>query len=577
VPLSGAKETALTSAGADKRSRRVIATAVAALGALLLGVLAFGALGGGSALATTDSGGAGAPGGASSETTAGGAAQTSGGTQPGKAPASARGTAGSGSSSGGETAARRKAQAKKAVTKAKQSLHVTTVRIKAVKCVPASACGTNPHEVSQRGTLLLTGTGLQSRMYVAFPRIPRARITRASPGATLRQVSAGFEVTVPANAHSGNIMVLLSGERYTSSYGPVTVVSHALHPPAPALPPAAAPASAAPPSASAFEGQGMWIWYMSDSDGGNLASIVAQAHAADVSTVFVKSSDGSTNYWSQFSPELVAQLHANGLKVCAWQYVYGTNPAAEAELGARAVADGADCLVIDAEAQYEGRYAAAQIYITDLRAKIGATYPLGLASFPYVWDHPTFPYSVFLGPNGAQFNTPQMYWKDIGDSVDTVYANTYIANRVYGRAIMPLGQTFEGPSSSELVRFREEAVDYGATGLSWWDWQETKGSGWTSLAAPLSPLTSVTPNPGYTELSQGDKGDPVLWMQEHLASAIPSQPTTGIFEGTTAANLEQFQAAHGIAATGTTEAVTWQALLALPPVAVDWTGGAPKD
>ncbi len=293
--------------------------------------------------------------------------------------------------------------------------------------------------------------------------------------------------------------------------------------------------------------------------------------------MFVKSSDGSTNYWSQFSPELVAQLHANGLKVCAWQYVYGTNPAGEAELGARAVADGADCLVIDAEAQYEGHYAAAQTYITDLRAKIGASYPLGLASFPYVWDHPTFPYSVFLGPNGAQFNTPQMYWKDIGDSVDTVYANTYIANRVYGRPIMPLGQTFEGPSSSELVRFREEAVDYGATGLSWWDWQETKASGWTSLAAPLSPLTSVTPNPGYTELSQGDKGDPVLWMQEHLASAIPSQPTTGIFESTTAANLEQFQAAHGIAATGTTEAATWQALLALPPVAVDWTGGGPKD
>ena len=567
----------MTSAGADKRSRRVIATAVAALRALLLGVLALGALGSGLALATTDSGGASAPGGASSKTTAGAGAQTSGGSQPSETPASGGGAAGGGSSSGAKTPAGRKAQAKKTVAKAKQSLHVTTVRIKAVKCVPASKCGTNPHEVSQRGTLLLTGAGLQSGMYVAFPHIPRAHITRSSPGAALRQGSVGLEVTVPANAHSGNIMVLLSRERYTSSYGPITVVSHALHPPGPAPPPSAAPASAPAPSASAFEGQGMWIWYMSDSDGGNLSSIVAQAHAADVSTVFVKSSDGSTNYWSQFSPELVAQLHANGLKVCAWQYVYGTDPAGEAELGARAVADGADCLVIDAEAQYEGRYAAAQTYITDLRAKIGASYPLGLASFPYVWDHSTFPYSVFLGPNGAQFNTPQMYWKDIGDSVDTVYANTFIANRVYGRPIMPLGQTFEGPSSSELVRFREEAVDYGATGLSWWDWQETKASGWTSLAAPLSPLTSVTPNPGYTELSQGNKGDPVLWMQEHLASAIPSQPTTGIFEGTTAANLEQFQAAHGIAATGTTETATWQALLALPPAPVDWTGGGPKD
>jgi Putative peptidoglycan binding domain len=568
----------LRSAGADKRSRRVIATAVTTLRALLLGVLVLGALGGGSAIATTDSGGAGAPGGTSTKTTTGGS-QSAGGTRSSKTPASGGRTGGSRSSSGGRTSSSHKAQAKKTVGRAKQSLHLATVRIKGVKCVPTSKCGTKAHEVSLGGTLLLTGAGLAPGMYVAFPHVPRARITRNSPGAALRNTSAGLEVTVPRNAHSGNIMLLLSDERYTSSYGPITIVNHALHPPAPKNPPApaaSAPAGA-PASASAFEGQGMWIWYVSDSDGGGLASIVAQAHAADVSTVFVKSSDGPTNYWSQFSPELVAQLHANGLKVCAWQYVYGTNPAGEAELGARAVADGADCLVIDAEAQYEGRYAAAQTYIDDLRAKVGASYPLGLASFPYVWDHPTFPYSVFLGPNGAQFNAPQMYWKDIGDSVDTVYANTYIANRVYGRPIMPLGQTFEGPSSSELVRFREEAVDYGATGLSWWDWQETKESGWTALAAPLSPLTSVTPNPGYTELSQGDKDDPVLWMQEHLASAVASQPTTGIFESTTKANLEQFQAAHGIAATGITEAATWQALLALPPVTVDWTGGGPKD
>ena len=237
---------------------------------------------------------------------------------------------------------------------------------------------------------------------------------------------------------------------------------------------------------------------------------------------------------------------------------------------------GADCLVIDAEAEYEGRYGSAQTYIADLRAKIGPSYPVGLASFPYVGYHTAFPYSVFLGPNGAQFNAPQMYWKDIGTSVDTVYANTYIANRVYGRPIYPLGQTYNHPSSAELVRFREEALDYGASGISWWDWQETPAAGWTALAAPLSPLTSVTPNPGYTELAQGSRGDPVLWMQEHLAGAIPTQATSGIFDATTTANLKQFQSAHGIAPTGTTEAATWQALLAVPPVAVNWTGGGPQ-
>ena len=320
----------------------------------------------------------------------------------------------------------------------------------------------------------------------------------------------------------------------------------------------------------------MWIWYVNKSDGGSVASIVAQAHAADVTTLFVKSSDGSTNYWSQFSPQLVAELHANGLKVCAWQFVYGTNPVGEAELGAQAVANGAECLVIDAEGEYEGRYAAAQAYIDDLRAKIGPTYPLGLASFPYVWDHPTFPYSVFLGPNGAQFNAPQMYWHDIGQSVDTVYANTYIANRVYGRPIFPLGQTYGGVSGEELLRFREEAVDYGAPGVSFWDWQETKSSGWGSLAAPLAPLTSVAPNATWPELSKGERSDEVLWMQEHLASAIPTQETTGVFGSQTLANVQAFQSSHAIAPSGVVEAATWTALLALAPVAVDWTGSGPS-
>ena len=34
-------------------------------------------------------------------------------------------------------------------------------------------------------------------------------------------------------------------------------------------------------------------------------------------------------------------------------------------------------------------------------------------------------------------------------------------------------------------------------------------------------------------------------MQEHLASAIPAQETTGIFGAQTTANLRSFQTAHG--------------------------------
>ena len=454
--------------------------------------------------------------------------------------------------------------------KVQVSLHVTTVRITRVSCTPSTRCSKNPRQVSLRGTLVVEGIGLAPNMVVAFPSSPGAHISSFSPAAKLRRSGKSLVVTVPSHAHSGRIKILLSKHRYTSSFGPIYVFAHSIGPPAARL---VVPSPADP---SVFDGQGMWIWYMSASDKGSVPAIAAQAHAAGISTLFIKSSDGSTNYWSQVSPLLVGELHAQGLKVCAWQYVYGSNPAGEAALGAEAVANGAECLVIDAEAEYEGHYAAAQTYLSTLRAKIGAEFPVALASFPYVNYHPTFPYSVFLGPGGAQFNLPQMYWKDIGQSVDTVYANTYIANRVYARPIYPLGQTYGGVSPSDLLRFREEAVDYGATGSSFWDWQETPASGWTTLAAPLSPLTTVTPNTTYPELSSGSKGDPVLWMQEHLASAIPTQETTGIFGSQTLADVESFQTSHGISPSGVVEAATWQALLALPPVAVSWTGGGPK-
>jgi putative peptidoglycan binding protein len=503
----------------------------------------------------------------------GGTSPPSGTTGGGSGRSGSRPPSTGGAPTGGTTTGKTKRPAVKTTAKA-------AVKISGANCVPASSCGTKPHQVSTHGTLLLEGQGLKSGEVVAFPRVRGARIARNSPSAHLHNSKLGLVVTVPASAHSGNIGVMLAGGGSSNQFGPISVVTYRLHPPAPKVPPpAAVPASGVATAASgtAFAGQGMWIWYISASDGGSVASIVAQAHAAGVGTVFVKSADGSTNYWSQFSSQLVQELHANGLHVCAWQYVYGTNPVGEADLGAEAVANGADCLVIDAESQYEGHYGAAQTYIDTLRAKIGPSYPVGLASFPYVNYHPSFPYSVFLGPNGAQFNAPQMYWHDIGTSVASVFVDTYEQNLIYGRPILPLGQTYGGVSATELVSFRSLASAYGAAGDSFWDWQETSAASWASLAAPLNTTLTV-PQPELTSplLREGAKSDEVLWLQEHLASATSTQPTTGIFEAVTKANLEAFQTAHGIPASGETDPDTWAALLALPPVAVNWTGSGPQ-
>ena len=166
-------------------------------------------------------------------------------------------------------------------------------------------------------------------------------------------------------------------------------------------------------AASPVAGDASWIWYVSDS-GGSGAAIGRAARRHGLDAVYVKSGDGSS-YWSQFDHGLVRAIHDRGIDVCAWQFVYGNSPKKEARIGARAVEEGADCLIIDAEGDYEGRYAAADTYLSKLRRAIGDDYPLALSSFPYVDYHPAFPYSVFLGPGGAQYNLPQLYWYAIGD------------------------------------------------------------------------------------------------------------------------------------------------------------------
>src|SRR5262249_51932524 len=104
---------------------------------------------------------------------------------------------------------------------------------------------------------------------------------------------------------------------------------------------------ATPPPATALDRQGMWIWYVDRTEGGHVARLAAQAKRHGIGTLYIKSGDGGS-YWSQFSSSLVEQLHADGLSVCAWAFVYGNAPAAEARVAATAVKRGADCFVIDA-------------------------------------------------------------------------------------------------------------------------------------------------------------------------------------------------------------------------------------
>ncbi len=93
--------------------------------------------------------------------------------------------------------------------------------------------------------------------------------------------------------------------------------------------------SATPPSTARGCGSGT----SPSSEGGSIGAIIARAKRNDIGTVYIKAADGG-GAWSQFSTALVQALHRGGLDVCAWQFVYGDAPAAEAKAAAAAVKKG---------------------------------------------------------------------------------------------------------------------------------------------------------------------------------------------------------------------------------------------
>lgn len=323
------------------------------------------------------------------------------------------------------------------------------------------------------------------------------------------------------------------------------------------------------PAATPYGNQGMWIWYVDSSNNGNLGSIIRRARASKVRTLYIKSGDG-TNVWNQFNRRTVSRLKRAGLKVCGWQYVYGESPVREAKVSAVAKRRGANCFVIDAEAEYEGRYSAADRYIRKLRKLVGPKFRLSLSTFPYNHYHQAFPYSVFLGPGAATANLPQVYWKAIGDRVRESIRITWSQNSIYERTIFPVGQTWMRPSRKELLSFRRFAKSYGVA-PSWWSWQETSRGAWRALGEPIRVLPNFRPVSDHPVIQAGSRGDMVVWLQQHLVGAGYNVPINGIYGKRSKKAVRRFQNRENLTVDAIVGTNTWNRLLKVRPVRVRWS------
>jgi peptidoglycan hydrolase-like protein with peptidoglycan-binding domain len=136
---------------------------------------------------------------------------------------------------------------------------------------------------------------------------------------------------------------------------------------------------------------------------------------------------------------------------------------------------------------------------------------------------------------------------------------------LYGTAIYPLGQLYDDPPPSQIVRFRQLAGAYGARGLSWFDWQNASTRGFDATGSALPALTGFTPQGALPTVGRGARGDFVVWAQQHLITAGQSVTADGGYGAQTETAVRNFQASKGLPVSGSIDASTWQALLRYAP------------
>jgi hypothetical protein len=289
--------------------------------------------------------------------------------------------------------------------------------------------------------------------------------------------------------------------------------------------------SSVPRDSLNISGKGMYIWHLWTADGGgkNLNTLISKLKSYGVIWVVVKMADGdsyyyrsgkslyswaTTNYGSMDS--VVAIFHANGIKLLAFQYVYGVphywgNPVSETDVANSILSvKGIDGLLIDAEVQYDtlyNRVDAAQAYCDSIHAHHPDAY-VGLTAWARVDGHNTFPWTTFL--ERVNVNMPQTYWAarpttpqnelSIMSSQFTYWTNRWVSlgDTAADKPIMPIGQgEYFGYGNDvkvgEVASFCDlSQTTYNYPGVSLWEYSQiTHSYIWDEYTAAWQ-VTSVS-------------------------------------------------------------------------------------
>src|SRR3990170_5379573 len=194
-------------------------------------------------------------------------------------------------------------------------------------------------------------------------------------------------------------------------------------------------------------GKGIFLWQILRVAGGDAYQIAKMAAAAQLTHVVIKVADGKYSYnysgGADLVPPVVAELRARGIQPWGWQYVYGSDPLAEAKKAVERVKQfNLTGFVVNAEGQFkaQGMYKAAKEYMKELRKGL-PNLPIALSTYKYPTLHKDFPFLAFL--DYCNFSMPQVYWIELTNPAEQLVRSVSEYRSLKpNQPILPTGSAF---------------------------------------------------------------------------------------------------------------------------------------
>jgi hypothetical protein len=235
-------------------------------------------------------------------------------------------------------------------------------------------------------------------------------------------------------------------------------------------------------------GKGIWLTLW-PGDRLDARAVVAAAVAAGLHQLWVRTGSSTDGFYGAgYLAALLPVAHAAGIAVVAWDFPTLSDPRADANRAARAIAAGADAFSADIETADEGTYlsrARVTYYLSLVRAAAGNRPVVATVPAPSAYHLSFYPYSAMV-PYVDAF-APMVYWSCEEPGRATASAMAMLQR---WRPVAPIGQSYdmgpEGgrpglPAGAEIWRFLDVAHRHGAIGASLYLYSQTRAAQWRAL------------------------------------------------------------------------------------------------